>query len=119
MLFRSGMTALVDAQGNIVIPHIECAMTLWARTIGLIGCTSLASESGYWIEPCRGVHTWGMRFVLDVVYLGADGTVLRLFKRVPPWRLCPLLLEAHAVLELPAGSIAHYRICEGDHYFLR
>lgn len=113
------MAHLVDAQGRVVIPQIECAESLLARGLGLMGRKSLEEETGFWIEPCKGVHTLGMRFALDVVYLKSDGEVLHLLEGVPPWRLCPFVWKARAVLELPAGAVSRHGIRLGSHYHLK
>ncbi len=112
------MPILVDSQGKEIISNIECAKSLFARGFGLIGRKNLSADRGFWIEPCNGVHTFGMRFALDVIYLKADGEVLRLFEWVQPNRLCPLVKGTRAVLELPAGAIALYHMRVGNRYYL-
>src|SRR3712207_6781120 len=54
------------------------------------------------LERCRSVHTFGMRYALDLVWLDADGAVVRVDRAVPPRRVRPCL-RARSVLERPAG----------------
>ncbi len=84
-----------------------------ARTRGLLGRSSLVDE-GLWLDPSQGVHTFGMRFPIDVVALDRDRRVIAVAARVPPWRVAGLSLRTRSVLELPAGAIALAGIVEGD-----
>jgi uncharacterized membrane protein (UPF0127 family) len=68
------------------------------RLTGLIG----RRERALLIPRCRSVHTFGMRFPLDLVWLGAGGEVVRVDRAVPPWRVRSCR-RARSVLELPAG----------------
>src|SRR5690349_20872528 len=94
-----------EGTGRVVIPHLEIARSLWKQTIGLLGRSQLPADSGLWIEPCNSIHTWGMKFAIDVLFLDASGTVLRTVPNVRPWRVCWPVRRARAVLEIPAGAI--------------
>jgi uncharacterized membrane protein (UPF0127 family) len=93
------------------------ADTHWKRLIGLIGTRpeDFLSGGGLWIVPCHGVHTYAMRFALDVVYLSSDNRVLHLEENVRPWRMTPIITEAHSVLELPPHTIFQTGTAVGDH----
>lgn len=98
---------LCDAEtGNVVIPRLERADTLWKQTIGLIGRARLDPGSALWLEPCNGVHTFGMRFSLDILFLDTQGVVLHLSPNISPWRICGPVWGARVVVELPAGGLA-------------
>lgn len=89
------------------------ASTPWARLRGLWGRRGLAEDEGCLLRPCRAVHTLGMRFPIDVVWLDAQLRVLRVDEAVPPgWhaRRCP---EAHAALEMAAGSARRLGLIPG------
>jgi uncharacterized membrane protein (UPF0127 family) len=83
------------------------------RRRGLLGRSTLADGEGLWIVPCESVHTFGMRFPIDLVYLDRQCRVKRLRSNVPPWRLSACF-TAHSVLELPAGTILITRTSTGD-----
>jgi uncharacterized membrane protein (UPF0127 family) len=72
-----------------------------ARLLGLALLDRERAGEGLLIPRCRAVHTFGMRFALDLIFLAEDGTVLELRRAVPPRRLA-YCRRAHAVLELPA-----------------
>jgi uncharacterized protein len=86
---------------------VRVARSRWARLRGLALRREPPGE-GLLIPRCRSVHTFGMRFALDLVWLGRGGQVLRIDRDVPPWRLrsCRGAVE---VLELAAGG-AHEMI---------
>ena len=79
------------------------AATVGARLLGLAFLRELPPAHALLIPRCRSVHTFGMRFALDVVFLDARGRVLRVARGVPPRRVarCP---GAYAVLEARAGE---------------
>lgn len=79
----------------------------WSRLRGLIGTTSgqFADGKGLWIVPCRGVHTLGMSFPIDVVYLSPGRTIVHLERNLQPWRFAPIRMQASSVLELPGNTL--------------
>jgi len=79
------------------------AASFRARLVGLIGRRTLAPGVGLWLKPCDAVHTAGLRFAIDVVFVDAAGRVKRIDERVRPWRL-RACLGAHSVVELAAGE---------------
>jgi uncharacterized membrane protein (UPF0127 family) len=92
---------------------IEVADTVATRRRGLLGRKALASGEGLWIAPCEAVHTCGMQFPIDLIYLDRARRVKKLQHAVPPWRLSACL-SAHSVLELAAGSIRKTQTRPGD-----
>jgi uncharacterized protein len=83
------------------------------RRKGLLGRTSLPKGEGLWIIPCEAVHTFWMRFSIDLIFIDRQGQVLKLRENVRPWRLCGCL-RAHSVIELPGGTIHETRTQRGD-----
>lgn len=101
-------------KGLVLATSVVKANTFWRRAVGLLGRSSLSDGEGILITPCNCVHTWFMRFVIDVVFLARDLTVLRTIENLRPWRVSPLIPGARHVLELPAGKIAASRTEVGD-----
>jgi uncharacterized protein len=83
------------------------------RRKGLLGRDGLAAGEGLWIVPCESVHTFGMRFPIDLIYLDRDRKVKKVRSGVPPWRLSACL-SAHSVLELVTGTIGMTQTRPGD-----
>jgi uncharacterized protein len=95
---------------------LRVARTHWSRLRGLMA-TDLGKfppGSGLWIVPCRGVHSFGMRFAIDVVYLNSEQTVVYVQENFRPWRVAPVRLSAASVVELPSGTIDETHTRVGD-----
>lgn len=76
-----------------------------ARLRGLLGKMRLRSNEGLWVVPSRGIHTFGLMFPIDVIYLDAQFRVVHLIEDLGPLRIAPIRLNAESILELPARSI--------------
>ena len=87
------------------------------RRTGLLKHTSLEPGQGLWIVPCEGVHTWFMKFAIDVVFLNKKRQVVKLRKSMGRWRMA-MSLRAHSVLELPAGTLERTGTQKGDQLVL-
>jgi uncharacterized membrane protein (UPF0127 family) len=83
------------------------------RRKGLLGRSGLPAGEGLWIVPCESVHTFGMKFPIDLVYLDRNKKVKKVRSAVPPWRLSACL-SAHSVLELASGTIHTTQTRPGD-----
>ena len=84
---------------------VSAADTPWSRLRGLLGRIKLRSDEGLWVVPSRGIHTFGLLFPIDVIYLDSEFRVVHLIENLGPLRIAPLRRHAASVLELPAGSI--------------
>ncbi|MEW6756179.1 MAG: DUF192 domain-containing protein [Candidatus Latescibacterota bacterium] len=83
------------------------------RRRGLLGRDSLPAGGGLWIAPCEAVHTFCMRFSIDVLFLNRKLVVVKVREHMPPWRLSGSL-RAHSTLELPAGTVQETGTRVGD-----
>ena len=83
------------------------------RRTGLLGREMLSAGEGLWIVPCESIHTFGMKFPIDLVYLDRDRRVKKIRSDVHPWRISACL-SAHSVLELASGSIGRTGTRPGD-----
>ena len=95
---------------------LAVANTHWSRLRGLLGLSSsdFRNGSGLWIVPCHGVHTLGMGFPIDVIYLDRAMTVIHIQPALQPWRFAPVRSKAASVLELPCRMAAATRTALGD-----
>lgn len=102
-----------ETRNRVLAESAEVADTSAKRQKGLLGRDRLDAGQGLWIVPCESVHTWFMRFPIDVLYLDRKKKVRKLRKAMRPWRVSMCLL-AHSVLELPAGVIEQTGTQKGD-----
>jgi uncharacterized membrane protein (UPF0127 family) len=99
---------------NVILGHaIDVADSSAKRRTGLLKHTSLEPGTGLWIVPCESVHTFFMKFPIDLVYLDKKHKVRKVRHAVQPWRLSACL-SAHSILELPAGAAAETGTQAGD-----
>ena len=84
-----------------------------SRRTGLLKHDRLAPGEGLWIAPCEAVHTFGMKFTIDVVYLSRTRKVVKIRKHMGKRRIS-VCLRAHSVLELPAGVLDETGTVPGD-----
>ena len=84
-----------------------------ARSRGLLGKQTLGEGEGLWIVPCEAVHTFGMQFAIDLVFLDRRNVVRKVRSSVPAWRLSGCL-RARSVLELAAGTLKSMPVHSGD-----
>ena len=91
--------------GVIVADRVTVASRRLERAVGLLGRTHLDTGEALWITPCHGVHTWFMRFTIDVLALNAEGVIVDAVSMLKPWRMRLPRPGAHSVLELPAGTL--------------
>ncbi|NUR53456.1 MAG: DUF192 domain-containing protein [Acidobacteria bacterium] len=100
------MMARNASLGSIVAEQVTVAATRAERRTGLLNHTSLPRGEALWIVPSRGVHTFGMKFAIDVIALDECGVVIDCVPHMKPWRIRLPRRGTAGVLELPAGSIA-------------
>lgn len=95
---------------------LAVADTHWTRLRGLLGlgADDFRNGDGLWIVPCHGVHTLGMAFPIDVLYLDGALKIIDIKSAVRPWRFTPVLRNATSVLELPSGIVAETNTAIGD-----
>jgi uncharacterized protein len=84
------------------------------RLIGLLKRTRLGPEEALWLMPSKGIHTIGMKFPIDIVFLSKDNIVLRLISGMVPYRISGVQLRAYSILELPNGTIKKSQTEVGD-----
>jgi uncharacterized membrane protein (UPF0127 family) len=92
--------------GTVIADKVGVADSRASRAVGLLARSGLAPGEALWIVPSRGVHTWGMRFTIDVLALDEAGTVIDAVSNLRPWRMRLPRRGTAGVLELPAGTLA-------------
>jgi len=96
--------------------ELMIARTHWTRFRGLMATdgSRFRRGQGLWISPSHGIHTFAMRFPIDVVYLDPDRIVIHMEEEVKPWRMAAVRIKAASVLELPIGAIRESQTALGD-----
>ena len=100
--------------GRVLAERLRVPRTFVGRGLGLMLRRELPPGEGMWITPCNGIHMFLMRFPIDAVFVDRRLRVVRVYARLRPWRVVPLVLHAHGVLELPAGTVADLALERGE-----
>jgi len=90
-----------------------------ARLKGLLGRFKLRSDEGLWIVPSWGIHTIGLLFPIDLVYLDTESRVIHLVEHLGTFRIGPIRTESASVLELPTRTIYSSQTQVGDRLMIR
>ena len=93
--------------------RIALAVSFWARAKGLLGKVALQEGEGLIISPCSAVHTFFMRYPIDILFLDAQNRVLKA-QTLAPWRISAWVPGAARVLELPSGVLRKTTTTVGD-----
>jgi uncharacterized membrane protein (UPF0127 family) len=101
-------------RGEVLAEKAAVAETPASRRRGLLGTDSLPHGAGLLIVPCRNVHTFGMRYPIDVVFVDETWTVRHIVHAMKPGRLSALVFASRAALELPAGKAVETGTAKGD-----
>ena len=113
------LTAINVTRGVRLTECGRIADNAYTRLVGLLRDKALAHGDGLWILPCNSIHSFGMRFVFDAIFLDKNLRVVHLMQEMKPWRISKLVFSAHSVLELPAGLIAQTATELGDQFEMR
>jgi hypothetical protein len=110
---------LINATRNSVVSdRCRFANSVLKRMIGFLNRKILAQGEGLLLDRCYGIHTIGMRFPIDVLFLDKELRVIRVVSALPPFRTC-VVKKAVYVLELPVGVIQSSRTEPGDQIQVR
>ena len=94
------------------------ANTVLKRMVGLLNRGRFEKGEGLLLDRCYGIHTIGMRFPIDVLFLDKDLHVIRAVKALPPYRTCVVKKSVY-VLEVPVGALEASHTEEGDQIQIR
>lgn len=120
-LLREGTDSqsLANARnGCVVADRVMTAFDSRSRRKGLLKQDSMAEGSALIIAPSNAIHTFFMRFAIDVAFVSKNGRVLKIRRAMPAWRLAASL-RAFAVVELPAGALDRANVKPGDQLVVR
>ncbi|HEX5417205.1 MAG TPA: DUF192 domain-containing protein [Chloroflexota bacterium] len=111
---RTFLRATNGDQGTVLAERVTSANSFFARFRGLMLAETLPVGDGLLLAGDNSIHTFFMRFPIDVVFLDRQQRVVHLMHRVAPWRVSKIVWRARAVLELPPGTLAATNTRVGD-----
>lgn len=107
------MKVINRREQTVIVENLIVARSFFRRLKGLLGTACLLQGAGLLIQPCNSVHTFLMRYSIDVVFLDSTATVVKIAKNVAPGRIVVAGGSA-TVLEIPAGTVATTGMVLGD-----
>jgi uncharacterized membrane protein (UPF0127 family) len=115
-VFSSQRQAFNRTRETYLATALAVADGHWTRLRGLLGLSAddFRNGSGLWIVPCHGVHTLGMGFPIDVIYLDEGLRVVHVEQNLRPWRVAPVRMQATSVIELPSHTVRETGTGVGD-----
>ena len=116
---RPAWLSVLRGGGAILAERVSAGRGFAGRIRGLVGIAPLSPGYGRWIEPCRIVHTLGIGYAVDVIFVDAHGQVLQTSRELRPWRAARGPAQGRAALVLPAGSATAAGLCPGDQLWVR
>jgi uncharacterized membrane protein (UPF0127 family) len=99
---------------EILASKVEFAHSPWSRAKGLLGRKSLPPDQAMWLKPCNNIHTFFMRFPIDVVFTDKNLVVRKVHRNVGPWKLRAAFWHGESTFEFAAGFLDRHPIQEGD-----
>ena len=101
-------------KNTLIAQEARVASSLGRRMKGLLGRSGLSVNEALILKPCSSIHTFFMRFPIDVLFLDQNMRIIRLIQPMLPNRLGPAVWGAKMVIELPAGKLAQTQTQAGD-----
>ena len=98
---------------GIIANKVRVASGVFDRMLGLMFSKNLGDWDGLLISPCRSIHTFFMRYDLDVIFLNKENKVIKIIRNMKPWRLSWIYFRSDHVLEMAGGSLSQ-DVKEGD-----
>ncbi|MFH1691016.1 MAG: DUF192 domain-containing protein [Candidatus Omnitrophota bacterium] len=106
--------AINQDNGAVLANKLRVAQTFKSRSQGLLNRNGLEQGEALLIQPCTSIHTFFMKFPIDVAFLDRKGRVVKIAKNIRPWRLSGCLFGAHMVIEFNAGTLTNSLINVGN-----
>lgn len=104
----------VSRSGAVLATRACMARSFLSRMVGLLGHDHLDPGQALIIESCRSIHTWGMRFPIDAVFVDRDWRVVALQQGLRPGQITPWYWGASRVIEVPNGAVSEAKLGVGD-----
>lgn len=121
------MTHLINKKTNQVLArNVVSVHSFFLRMKGLMGQTDFPSSSAFWITPCKGgIHTFFMKFPIDVIFVNRSLCITRVFKNIKPWKIvypsfsaCLMFSKTHSVFEFKTPALNQYYLQKGDQLYV-
>jgi hypothetical protein len=101
-------------KNTILADNVTLARTALTRLKGLLFEKELKKGEALIIRPCNSIHTFFMRFKIDVLFVDSKNRIIKIYKEIRPFRLTPVYFKSAFSIELPSGTAAATNTSESD-----
>lgn len=95
----------ISSAGKVIAEKAGLADSFRLRALGLMFSDNLGERDALIIEPCNSIHTFFMNYPIDVIFLSSEDKVVKVFKKLKPWRMTRMYFSASKVVELMGGAL--------------
>jgi len=111
----ANILTIKNTKNNFILGNkIYLANNSITRLSGLMGKESFGEIDGMLIKPCNSIHTFFMKFPIDVIFISKDNKIIRVVENLKEWKISPIVFKAHSTLELPIKTIEKTNSEVGD-----
>lgn len=107
------MKISISYNNKLISNQIILADSFYHRLLGLMFKGKIEDGDGLLISPCNSIHTFFMKYPLDIVFIGHKNQVVKIIRNLKPWKMTWIYFKAIKTLELPAGKLP-LDLKEGD-----
>jgi uncharacterized membrane protein (UPF0127 family) len=112
------MAQLRKNSQEVLFAKMTIADSFFLRVKGLLGKKDLTKDEALWIHKCNSIHTFGMKFALDCIFLDKNLVVKQLRKNIKPQRLVLPIWGADSVIECKSGTLDQFNLKPGDQLYV-
>ncbi len=94
------------SNGRVLAYDAHAANSFGKRLKGLLGQKFFERGDALVISPCQQIHSYGMKFKFDAIFVDKEMRVIHVLETIPPFKISPFIKKAYMVIELPAGTVA-------------
>jgi len=100
------MCKIKENNGGVLVENVAIATSTLSRMKGLMFAGSMPNCDGFLIDPCNSIHTFFMRFNLDIAFISKNNEIVHIEKNMKPWRATRIHFKSRKVLEMKAGTMS-------------
>lgn len=89
----------------LIASDVSKAKSMKERMLGLMFSEDIPRGDALWIKPCNSIHTFFMKYPIDVLFLDRNLTVVKIYENLAPWRITPIHFKSSSVVEMRGGSL--------------
>ena len=106
---------IINTTKNVILAdNVVVAQTTVSRLKGLLFYKEFRNREALIIKPCNSIHTFFMRFPIDVIFVGSNDKILKIHQGIKPFKVTPVYFKSKFVIELPAGIVEATNTTESD-----